>query len=497
VTVTREDGGTNEKTHKSKTSDESAQKAMRNTQLVEALEEARDNKMEVITRESLGDKLQRRNLSAKRRRGNEVDTEGEIAQAINDAELSRLEGTGREDKMAKLLIQMMWHLKSVARVRSHDALWEREEGKEGRYDTLTAQVSTKGDSQAIKAVLRQLKTGLKRADWKQWRERHKDVASVNALILELEHGRDEPNLTEGIFRAETAEEHFTRTNVEMKELYEMLTNDTAADGNKMAAIMEQKISIQEHFQKKDGQSNCILLVDVKGKSVYEDVHPSAVMGLIDEKWNIAIRKTCELEVDNTGVHVEDEDRITRMATYMMMVSVDRIKHDSEKVDLLFNYILQREPFYNIKPNNPPRFTGADFDYVRLKQGETPIAHQERRIPPAALVTVLGQIKEWMRQGVVEKSNSPHASPLLLVKRKASAPPILANGLPDPNYVAKLRWRTCVDYVQLDNKSEPKDISNAPRVDELLDFFGLAEPHKTKQPGGSIGCQRSISMQNFD
>ena len=197
---------------------------------------------------------------------------------------------------------------------------------------------------------------------------------------------------------------------------------------------------------------------------------------------MAIREACELEVDDNGVHVEDEDRITRMATYMMMVSVDRIKHDSKKIDLLFKYILQREPFYNINPNNPPRFKGADFDYVRLKQGETPIAHQERRIPPAALVTVLGQIKEWMRQGVVEKSNSPHASPLLLVKKKALAPPILANGEPDPNYVAKLRWRTCVDFVQLNNKSEPTDISNAPRVDELLDFIGLAGSHKTKRPG---------------
>ena len=84
-----------------------------------------------------------------------------MAQAINDAELSRLEGTDREDKMAKLLIQMMWHLKSVARVRSHDAEWKRKEVKEGQHATLTAQVSTEGDSQAIKAVLRQLKTGLK------------------------------------------------------------------------------------------------------------------------------------------------------------------------------------------------------------------------------------------------------------------------------------------------------------------------------------------------
>ena len=154
---------------------------------------------------------------------------------------------------------------------------------------------------------------------------------------------------------ETEKEHFAKANVEMEELYEMLTNDTAADDNKMAAIMEQKISIQEHFQKKDEQGNCIPLVDAKGKSVYEDVHPSAVMGLIDEKWNLAIRKACELEVDNNGVDVADEDRVTRMATYMMMVSVDRIKHDPEKVDLLFNYILQREPFYNINPNNPPRF----------------------------------------------------------------------------------------------------------------------------------------------
>ena len=56
--VTREDGDAKNKTYKSATSDESAQRAMRNTQLMEALEEARDNKMEVTTEESLRDKLQ-------------------------------------------------------------------------------------------------------------------------------------------------------------------------------------------------------------------------------------------------------------------------------------------------------------------------------------------------------------------------------------------------------------------------------------------------------
>jgi hypothetical protein len=375
TTVTRDDGDTKSKTYKQESSDESAQRAMRNTQLMEALEEARDNKMEAVTKEDLGDKLQRtiRTASYKRQgRVDKVDREEEVARTIKDAELSRLEGAGREDKLAKLLIQMMWHLKSVARVGTHDAEWKREEFKEGQHETLTAQVSTRGDSQAIKAVLRQLRIGLRSENWRQWRERHKEIASVKALTVEVEHVRDDANSVEGIFRAETEKEHFAQANVEMEELYEMLTNDTAADDNKMAAIMEQKISIQEHFQKKDGQGKCIPMLDAKGKSIYEDVHPRSVMELIDEEWSSAIRKACELEVDDNGVHVEDEDRITRMATYMMMVSVDRIKHDTDKVNLLFKYILQREPFYNINPNNPPRFRGADFDYVRLKQGAHPL-----------------------------------------------------------------------------------------------------------------------------
>ena len=147
--------------------------------------------------------------------------------------------------MAKLLIQMMWHLKSVARVGTHDAEWKREEFKEGQHETLTAQVSTRGDSQAIKAVLRRLRIGLRSENWRHWRERHKEIASVKALTMEVEHVRDDANSVEGIFRAETEKEHFAQANVEMEELYEMLTNDTAADDNKMAATMEQKISIQE------------------------------------------------------------------------------------------------------------------------------------------------------------------------------------------------------------------------------------------------------------
>ena len=77
--------------------------------------------------------------------------------------------------------------------------------------------------------MRQLRIGLRSENWRQWRERHKKIASVKALTVEVKHVRDETNPVEGIFRVETEKEHFAKANVETEELYEMLTNDTAAD----------------------------------------------------------------------------------------------------------------------------------------------------------------------------------------------------------------------------------------------------------------------------
>ena len=76
ATIPRSDGYKREKTCKSATSDESAQQAMGNTKLIEALEEARDNKMELTGGESVEDKLQRKIRSTRRQRENKMDTEG-------------------------------------------------------------------------------------------------------------------------------------------------------------------------------------------------------------------------------------------------------------------------------------------------------------------------------------------------------------------------------------------------------------------------------------
>ena len=176
----------------------------------------------------------------------------------------------------------------------------------------------------------------------------------------------------------------------------------------MAAIMEQPVSIVEFFQKKDKDGNLQECPDGKG---WEKRDIGDIMNLIDEEWAAKIKEACKDKVENdNNVQVEDEHRINRMAAYMMMVDTTSIKDDTAKVRLLFDYILRREPFYNINPNNPPRFVGQPFDYVRMKPDETSISHQERRIPPSALKPVLDQSRQRWQPHRQPHRQPPRASP---------------------------------------------------------------------------------------
>lgn len=83
------------------------------------------------------------------------------------------------------------------------------------------------------------------------------------------------------------------------------------------------------------------------------------------------------------------------------------------------------------------------------QGATPIKQQPRRMPFAKRSEVSSQIEMMLSQDVIEKSNSPWASPIVLVRKKDGS------------------LRFCVDYRKL-NYVTKKDSFPVPRVDDKLD-----------------------------
>ena len=87
---------------------------------------------------------------------------------------------------------------------------------------------------------------------------------------------------------------------------------------------------------------------------------------------------------------------------------------------------------------------------RIDTGDsTPIRQYPRRLPHHYRAEVDRQVNEMLSQGVVQPSNSPWASPIVLVKKKDGS------------------YRFCVDYRKLNLITKP-DAHPLPRVDDLLD-----------------------------
>ena len=81
----------------------------------------------------------------------------------------------------------------------------------------------------------------------------------------------------------------------------------------------------------------------------------------------------------------------------------------------------------------------------------PIRQPLKRIPFALQRTVEEMVQKMMAQGVIQNSNSPWASPVVLIKKKDGS------------------HRFCVDYRRL-NTITKMDVFPLPRVDDTLDML---------------------------
>ena len=92
--------------------------------------------------------------------------------------------------------------------------------------------------------------------------------------------------------------------------------------------------------------------------------------------------------------------------------------------------------------------------IRLSD-ETPFKLPVRRLGPSQREVVQGEVQKVIDAGKVVPSNSPYASPVVLVRKKDGS------------------LRLCIDYRQL-NKLTVKDAFPLPRIDDSLDSLGGAK-----------------------
>ena len=89
----------------------------------------------------------------------------------------------------------------------------------------------------------------------------------------------------------------------------------------------------------------------------------------------------------------------------------------------------------------------------------PICQPLRRIPFALQRTMVQMVQKMLAQGVIQNSNSPWASPVVLIKKKDGS------------------HRFCVDYRRLNGLTK-MDVFPLPRVDDTLDMLSQTQYFST-------------------
>jgi hypothetical protein len=105
-------------------------------------------------------------------------------------------------------------------------------------------------------------------------------------------------------------------------------------------------------------------------------------------------------------------------------------------------------------------TSAVKHSINVVPGTNPINTKPYRLPEAQKAEIEKQIDKLVKEGVVEESNSPWNSPLLVVPKKDDAS-------------GEKKWRLIVDFRKL-NERTVGDACPLPDITEILDQLGQSK-----------------------
>lgn len=132
-----------------------------------------------------------------------------------------------------------------------------------------------------------------------------------------------------------------------------------------------------------------------------------------------------------------------MLSYQLCSIVDRSHLSAEEENKLNNLIqLELTKFENL-----PQTSSAGIHVIKMKT-DTPFRQRYYPRNPCMKEVINVQIDELLSSGQIEKSDSPYSSPLVLVRKKDGS------------------WRMCVDFRQLNEKSE-QDAYPMPHIQPIL------------------------------
>uniref|UniRef100_A0A151UII3 Retrovirus-related Pol polyprotein from transposon 17.6 n=1 Tax=Cajanus cajan TaxID=3821 RepID=A0A151UII3_CAJCA len=123
------------------------------------------------------------------------------------------------------------------------------------------------------------------------------------------------------------------------------------------------------------------------------------------------------------------------------------------IPLISSLLLKYQPLF-LPPHSLPPTRYTDH-HIHLLPNSSPVNVRPYRYPHYQKCEIEKQIEEMLHSGLIQPSNSPFSSSVLLVKKKDGS------------------WRFCVDYRAL-NSISVKDRFPLPTIDELLDELGGAQ-----------------------